>query len=106
MSYAPPPPPPDGYSAPQSNQKAMWALILGVLGLVCCGPFTGVPAIILGKSAQQEVAASAGAQSGDGMARAAVVLGWISIALTVLLVILVVGLFAVGASFSTSVVTS
>lgn len=105
MSYAPPPPPPGGYAAAQSNQKAMWALILGILGLVCCGPFTGVPAIILGRSAQLEVAASGGAQSGDGLARAAVVLGWISIALAVLIVILVVGLFAVGASFSTSVET-
>jgi hypothetical protein len=96
MSYDAPPPPPDGtagqygggYAQPQTNKKATWALVLGILSLVCCGIFAGVPALILGNNAKKEIAASGGAQSGAGMAQAGVVLGIISIVLSVLYVIL------------------
>jgi hypothetical protein len=56
---AAPPPPPPGYGyggqPPRSNQKAVWSLVLGILGLVCCGFVTGIPALILGKMAQNEI---------------------------------------------------
>jgi len=97
MSYAGPPPPPDapggyGYAQPKTNQKAIWSLVLGILGLVCCGFLTGIPALILGNSAKKEIAASGGAETGMGMAQAGFVLGIIAIALGVLTLIL----FAVG----------
>ena len=69
---------------PQTNQKALWSMILGILSLVCCGLLAGIPALILGNSAQKEIAASGGAQSGEGMAKAGIILGWISIALSIL----------------------
>lgn len=92
MSYTPPPPPPPeqggyGYQAPQQNQKALWAMILGILSIVCCGIFAGIPALILGNSAKNEIAASQGLQTGEGMAKAGVILGWISIALSIVGVI-------------------
>jgi hypothetical protein len=93
MSYTPPPPPPPGaggYAAPQTNQKALWSMILGILGVVCCGIFAGIPALILGNSAKKEIAASGGAQTGDGMAKAGVILGWISIAFSILGIIFVI----------------
>jgi putative exporter of polyketide antibiotics len=98
MSYAGPPPPPGapggyGYAQPKTNQKAIWSLVLGILGLVCCGFITGIPALILGNIAKKEIAASGGAETGTGMAQAGFVLGIISIALGVLTLIL----FAVGA---------
>jgi hypothetical protein len=85
----PPPPPPPGYggapgygqpfaSPPKSNGKALWAMILGILGLVCCGFIAGIPAIILGKQAQNEIDASGGFQTGRGMATAGFVLGIIA----------------------------
>lgn len=40
-----------GYGAPppaQSGQRAMISLILAIVGLICCGPLTGIPAAILG----------------------------------------------------------
>jgi Domain of unknown function (DUF4190) len=92
MSYTPPPPPPPGaggYAAPQTNQKALWSMILGILSIVCCGLFAGIPAIILGGKAKNEIGASGGAQTGDGMAKAGVILGWISIAFSVLSLIFV-----------------
>lgn len=84
----PPPPGYGGYSQPKTNQKALWSLILGILGLVCCGIFTGVPALILGNMAKKEIAASGGAETGDGMAKAGVILGIVSIVLSILGLIL------------------
>ena len=89
MSYAGPPPPPDapggyGYAQPKTNQKAIWSLVLGILGLVCCGFIAGIPALILGNSAKKEIAASGGAETGAGMAQAGFILGIIAIVLGVL----------------------
>ena len=87
-STPPPPPPPPGqygvapaYGQPaKTNSKAIWSLVLGILGLVCCGFFTGIPAIILGKMGQNEVDRSGGAQTGRGMATAGFVIGIIAVA--------------------------
>lgn len=32
----------------QASQKGLISLILAIVALICCGPFTGVPAAILG----------------------------------------------------------
>ena len=111
MSYSTPPPPGPtggayggGYAQPRTNQKATWALVTGILGMVCCGLVAGVPALILGIIAKKEIAASGGAQSGSGMAQAGIILGVISIVLS----LLYFGLIVAGAltfpttSFSTS----
>lgn len=96
MSYdAPPPPPPYGGSpyggtpaSPASN-KGTWALVCGILGLLCCG-LLGIPAIILGRQAQAE------GQRG-GMAKAGEILGYVAIALMVLgLVLFAAGVISVG----------
>lgn len=84
-------------AAAQQNQKALWSMILGILGLVCCGPFTGVPATILGHLAKQEIAAAGGRESGSGMAQAGFVMGIISIALAVLGLVAWVFLVVAGA---------
>lgn len=102
MSYTPPPPPPPGggYAMPQTNQKAVWALILGILSIVACGLLAGIPALIVGGSARKEIAASGGAQTGDGMAKAGVILGWISVAFTVVAVLFLILVFAVNTTNS------
>lgn len=66
----------------EANKKATWSLVLGILGVVCCGLFTGIPAIIVGNQAKREIAVSA--QSGEGAAKAGVILGWVSVALGIL----------------------
>lgn len=94
MSYSAPPPPGaggyGGYAQPATNKKAIWALVTGILSLVCCGIFAGIPALILGNSAKKEIAAAGGAETGGGMAQAGFVLGIISTVLTVLWVVLLV----------------
>jgi hypothetical protein len=114
MSYpAPPPPPPDGgyggyggYAQPQTNKKAIWSLVTGILSLLCCGIVAGIPALILGSSAKREIQASGGSQTGLGMAKAGVVLGIISLALTVLYLIGLVAGIVPTPTFSTSTSTS
>jgi len=100
VSYNEPPPPPPQYGAPQppyggmpqkTNTKAIWSLVLGIVGLLCCGFFTGIPAIILGNSAKKEIAASGGAETGAGMAQAGFILGIIALVLMVLGIIAFAG---------------
>jgi hypothetical protein len=95
-----PPPPPGGggygygdggYGAPpEQNKKALWSMILGIVSMVCCGLFAGIPAIILAQQAKKEIAASGGRQTGAGMATAGLVLGIIAVAFSVLYLVLVV----------------
>ncbi len=108
MSYNAPPPPPNyggespyGAPVPQgTNSKAIWALVTGILSVLCCGP-VGVVAIILGRSAQAEVAQTG--QSGAGMAKAGFILGIIALALMVLYVILyATGALTLDGTFSTN----
>ena len=106
MSYTPPPPPGADqggfYQPPKSNQKALWSMILGILGLLCFGLFAGVPAIVLGNIAKKEIASSGGAQTGAGMAKAGVILGIIAIAVSVLVFILIAASLTTMRSFETS----
>lgn len=94
-----PPPPPPGYGTPayggygaqptRTNPKAIWSLVTGILGLVCCGFFTGIPAIILGRMGQSEIDTAGGAQTGRGMATAGFVLGIIASLWGVISIVLV-----------------
>ena len=63
-------------------------MILGIVGIVCCGFFTGIPALILSNQAKSEIRASGGSQTGQGMATAGFVLGIISIVFGVINIIL------------------
>lgn len=96
----PPPPPPNPWQAPPpaygqpgvpvgsaTNQKATWALILGILGPFCCGIFTAIPALILGIVARKEIDASGGSQTGRGMAIAGIILGIVGIVVSVLFIV-------------------
>ena len=90
MSYPQQPAP--GYPPPApSSNKSTWALVLGILSLVCLGILAGIPAIILGNQAKKELA---GTGAPTGMATAGVVMGWISVAWTAIAVILLIVLVA------------
>src|SRR5215204_3055003 len=81
--YAPPPAgyPPQGYYAygiaPVSSAKATWALVLGILSVMCCyiGVIIGPTALLLGISANQEIKRSGGTVTGGGLAIAGIVTG-------------------------------
>jgi hypothetical protein len=63
---------------------ALVSLIAGILGLTMF-PFLGsIAAVITGNIGKKEIAASSGAETGDGLATAGVIMGWIGIGLGVL----------------------
>ena len=80
---------------PPDHPQAVTAMVLGILGLVCCGlasPF----AIWLGRKSMREIDASGGRVGGRGQAQAGFILGIIGTALWVLGLLFYVGLFAFG----------
>ncbi len=70
----------------QTNEQAAWALGLGLAGFFCCGAFTGIPAIILGVLGQRRAREMSGA--GDGQAIAGMVLGIVSVLVTIATVVI------------------
>ena len=92
-----------GAFGPVTNQKAAWALGVGVASIVlgCCFALFGlggIASIILGVQARREIAASGGMQTGEGLAIAGIVTGIVAVLLGVafgLYFALVLGSFAV-----------
>lgn len=72
-----------------TNSKATWSLVGGILSLTVCGFIVGIAAIIVGKQAQAEIAASGGLQDGESRAKVGIILGWISVVVGVLAAIIV-----------------
>ena len=94
-----------GYgSAPaaENSSKATIALVLGIVSLVACCLFAGIPAMILGRQATREIDASGGRLGGRGLATAGFVTGLISTVLSLLALALLVGVFAFGSAVQSS----
>ena len=73
--------------ARQTCSMATISLVFGILSWVCL-PFVGaVAAIICGHMARTEIRRAEGALDGDGLAVAGLVLGYVHIAILVLIVI-------------------
>lgn len=93
MSYdnPPPPPPPPGYGAVppaygggapgKTNTKAIWSLVTGILGVLCCIAFA-VAALVLSYLAKDEIKSRN--EGGAGLATAGMVLGIIGLILGVI----------------------
>ena len=77
---------------------AIAALVTGILSLVLCGVFTAIPAIICGHMGVKQ--ADNGEASGRTMAMAGMIMGYVSLALTILAIIayIVVIFVVVGAA--------
>ncbi|MBX3207078.1 MAG: DUF4190 domain-containing protein [Labilithrix sp.] len=88
--HAPPPRPPTA----RTDDKAVVALVLGLLSIGCVGPVAGLPAIILGSRARRDIDRSNGALTGRAIAAAGVVSGLFGTGLGVVL-----ALWAIGAVF-------
>jgi hypothetical protein len=71
------------------SRKAVWALVLGVPALFCWGFLGGVPAVLLGTRARNEIDASGGDLTGRGLALTGVVCGAIGTVLSVVYVVMV-----------------
>jgi hypothetical protein len=101
--WQPAPPAQYGYGPPRPTPgNAVTALILGILGLVMCGPFTAIPAIIVGRQAVREIDASQGQLDGRATAQAGFVLGIVGTVLGGLALLFVIVVFVLGGVLSNS----
>jgi Domain of unknown function (DUF4190)/zinc-ribbon domain len=91
----PQPPPPTNYIGPQpgapppepstgTSNKAIISLVLGILSIVCCGPFSGIPGAIVGKMEMDAIKQGRSPESNMGMAKAGF---WISIIGSILYIV-------------------
>lgn len=78
LPYTPPMP-------ESASGRAIAALILGILGLVMCGPFTGVPALIIGKMEMTAIREGQSPRAGETLAKVGFYLGIIGTVLSCLL---------------------
>ncbi len=69
------------YAPPsQTDSKAVIALVLGIVSILCCGfgMLFGIPAIVLGAMSKRDINRSGGTLGGDGMAIGGMVTGGLS----------------------------
>ncbi|MCM0674220.1 DUF4190 domain-containing protein [Micromonospora phytophila] len=100
-AYPPPAYPNYGYAPPQkTNGLAIAALVLALVGLASC--ITAPVGAILGHVARKQIQQTG--EGGEGMAKAAIIVGWILTGLFVLLILFYVALigFAIWQSESSS----
>lgn len=77
------------FMAQPSSGKATTALVLALLSFVL-GPFTAIPAVIVGHMALSEIRRSGGAIGGSGKATIALVLGYLYIAFIAIYLLVVI----------------
>ena len=90
---------PVGAGSAPTNGKAIASLVLGLLFL--CG-IGSILALVFGTQAKNEIEASRGAQGGEGMAQAGIILGWIGIGLAIAYLLFWVVIFGGGLFFAGS----
>lgn len=66
---------------PPTSTTAMISLIAGILGLTFIPLLGSILALVLGYMSKKEIQQSAGSLSGEGLATAGIVLGWIGVAI-------------------------
>jgi len=93
----PPAMPPTGYGpvgGTEKNSLGTWSLILGILSIVCIGFLAGIPAVILGKNSKK--AQALGQANNANLGNIGMILGWIGIALSVLVIVFWIVAIATG----------
>jgi apolipoprotein N-acyltransferase len=68
-----------------TSARAVLSLVLGVAAVACCGPFTGIPAAIVGKMELDAIKQGRSPSSNQGMAKAGFLIGIIATLLYILL---------------------
>jgi len=71
-------------AAPPTHTLAIVSLVTGILGLTVCSGIGSVAALVSGYIARDEMRKRPGQYSGEGLALAGVILGWVGIGIWVL----------------------
>jgi len=85
---------------PQTLSLATASLVLGILSIMCLGFFAGIPAVICGHMAKSTFKKEPEKYSGDGLATAGLILGYVGIAISLVGLITFAFFFAVKATHS------
>lgn len=83
-------PPDTALPAQQTSTLAIVSLVAGILGWIGLLGIGPIVAIVTGHMAKSEIRRSGGTLGGDGLATAGLVLGYLNLALTILVVCLIV----------------
>ena len=90
--------PPYGYyGAPQTDGKAVGALVCAIAAWVVCPFVTAVVALILASQSSRDIRNSSGRLGGEGMNTAARIIAWINIGLSVLFLLFFFAAFSASA---------
>ena len=71
---------------------AVSALVLGLVGIFCLGPLTGLPAVILGHIAYGRARKQPDIHGGEGLALAGLILGYVSFIIGIIFVSIMAGM--------------
>lgn len=77
-----------GAGGVQQHARGTLILVLGILSIPCCGLFTGIPAVIMGRNALQEIDSSGAQYSNRGLINAGYICGIIGTVLSIVGLIL------------------
>ena len=66
-------------SQPKTPALAIWSLVLGILSLMCFSIFAAIPGVICGHKALSKIKQSSGTLTGQGLAIAGLVTGYLGI---------------------------
>jgi hypothetical protein len=86
MNMNQPPPLSPAPAPPRNCSLAIWSLVLGILGLTCFWLLAAIPAVICGHMAYSRIKRAAGALTGEGMALAGLITGYVGIACSIFLI--------------------
>ena len=75
-------------SEPQTDGKAIGSLVCGIASVTIFSIIAGIPAIILGHISRSEIRKSEGWLKGEGLALAGLIMGYISLAIIPLILII------------------
>ena len=90
--------------APTTSTNAVIGLVLAILSWPLCPIIAAIPALILARSSDREIAASGGRVGGSGINTATRIIAWLNIGVSILAGIVIAVLVALGVLFSASVV--
>src|SRR3989338_10971030 len=79
---------------------AIWSLVLGILSWFPLGPIAAIHAIVCGHIARRKIKESNNTLAGDGMALAGLILGYLIVALTILMIFIVISAVLFGISLT------
>ena len=71
---------------PKTPALAIWSLVLGILSLMCFSIFAAIPGVICGHMAYSRIKRSTGALTGEGLAIAGLITGYIGIVLAITII--------------------